>query len=191
MRAWLAWPMVVLLVLGAVLFAYARWTRPLSAAMADVDAGALDAAEEQLRIAEARFDRMAPLKEIVPIEYDSIIHHELWLLYRHGQYDAVIEKADASRPTGTTHFWAGCALFQKARAEEQQGPRLGWLTRSEEEFRRALELQSDDWDTKYDYELTRRLVLLLQHQGTMTQTPKLLRPEPPPPDAQHKPQRVG
>src|SRR5439155_27094197 len=76
--------------------------------------------------------------------------------------------------------WAGCAFFDKARAEENAEARLGWLSRAEEEFRRAVEAAPDDWDTTFNFELTTRLAAELRKQPKTppNQLMQLLRPEP-------------
>ena len=70
--------------------------------------------------------------------------------------------------------------IHKARAEKNPEARLGWLSRSEEEFRRAVEAAPDDWDTKFDYELTGRLAAELRKQpkNPPNQLMQLLRPQP-------------
>ena len=61
-------------------------------------------------------------------------------------------------------------------------PRLGWLTRAEDEFRRALEAEPADWDTKYDFELVTKLAAELRRQPKTppNQLMQLLRPQPKP-----------
>ena len=78
------------------------------------------------------------------------------------------------------HFWSGCALFEKARAEEKPEARLSWMSRAEEELRRAVESAPDDWDTKYDFELVTRLAAELRRQPKTppNQLMQLLRPQP-------------
>jgi len=78
------------------------------------------------------------------------------------------------------HFWSGCAFFAKALAEEKPEARLGWMSRAEEELRRALEAAPDDWDTKYDFELVTRLAAELRKQPKTppSQLMRLLRPQP-------------
>src|SRR5206468_12989245 len=78
------------------------------------------------------------------------------------------------------HCWAGSAFYDTARAEKNPEARLGWLSRSEEEFRRAVEAAPDDWDTKFDYELTGRLAAELRKQpkNPPNQLMQLLRPQP-------------
>jgi hypothetical protein len=89
------------------------------------------------------------------------------------------------------HFWSGCALFAKARKEEAAEARLSWLSRAGDEFKKALERAPDDFDAKFDYELTQRLLQELKKQPKTppTQLMQLLRPKPK--EGQPPAKRVG
>ena len=173
---------VLVLLAGCAAIAYARWTRPA----ADGDAALADARYEQAlaryAAAEARFDRFAAAKELFAADYSHVMANQLWVLYRLQRYDETIDKAQRAPERALPHFWSGCALFEKARAEEKPDPRLGWLTRAEEEFRRAVEAAPDDWDTKYDFELVTKLAAELRTQPKTppNQLMQLLRPQPKP-----------
>jgi hypothetical protein len=108
--------------------------------------------------------------------------NELWLLHRLQRYDELVDAAQRAPEHAQPHFWSGAAFFEKARAEEKPEPRLGWLTRAEEEFRRAVEANPDDWDTKYDFELVTKLAAELRKQPKTppNQLMQLLRPQPKP-----------
>jgi len=120
------------------------------------------------------------VKQALSTEYNRIVSNELWLLYRLERFDQTIDKAERAPEGAQPHFWAGCAFFDKARAEENAEARLGWLSRAEEEFRRAVEAAPDDWDTKFNFELTTRLAAELRKQPKTppNQLMQLLRPEP-------------
>ena len=80
-----------------------------------------------------------------------------------------------------THFWSGCALFARASAEERAETRLEWFERAEGEFRAAVAAGPEDWDAKFNYELTRALLNRLREQPD---TPRrllfeLIRPQSP------------
>lgn len=175
------WLLAVLaFVCGVVLVGAVQWSRPLDAGERQLRDGNLDAALAQYAASEARFDRLPVTKQIMTRAYLGAISNQLWVHYQLRQYDALIEKAAVSPPTAATRFWAGCALFQKGTKEEESEARIGWLSRAEEEFRSALALEPGDWDTKFNYELTRRLLAELRKQPKTppTQLLQLLRPEP-------------
>jgi tetratricopeptide (TPR) repeat protein len=172
--------MVVLLIVGAGAVVYARWTRPIADADAALEDGDYGRALASYSAGEARFDRLPPVKQAFSTEYNRIVSNELWLLYKLERYDQTIDKAERAPEGAQPHFWAGCAFFDKARAEENTDARLGWLSRAEEEFRRAVEATPDDWDTKFNFELTTRLAAELRKQPKTppNQLMQLLRPEP-------------
>ncbi len=174
--------MVLLFVAGGAALAYARWTRGIADGDADLAGGRYEQALVRYADVEARFDRSAAARELFAADYSHVMANQLWLLYRLQRYDDAIDKAQRAPETARPHFWSGCAFFEKARAEEKPDPRLGWLTRAEEEFRRAVEAAPDDWDTKYDFELVTRLAAELRKQPRTppTQLMQLLRPQPKP-----------
>src|SRR5262249_30177479 len=131
--------MVILLLTGGAAIAYARWSGPTADADAALARGDLERALADYAAAAARFDRLAAAKQLFPSEYTRIVANQLWLLYRLQRFDDAIEKAERAPDGASPHFWAACAFFEKARAEEKSEPRLGWLSRAEEEFRRAVE----------------------------------------------------
>jgi tetratricopeptide (TPR) repeat protein len=176
---------------GLGLVAVSAWSRPIAEARRAADEGRLDHALQQYAAAEARFDRVPFTKQVLPAAYHGTVANQLLLQYRLEKYDDLLEKAATSPSIAPVHFWAGSALFVKARDEEDPEIRLGWLGRAAEEFRKALELTPDDWDTKYNYELTSRLLdeLRKQPKTPPKQMLQLLRPEPK--TGGRPPRRVG
>lgn len=170
---------VLALIVGSGLVAVSAWARPLVEARQAADAGRLQEAFERYSVTEARFDRVPFTKQLLPTAYRDSVVSQLWIHYQLREYDALLEKAAASPSVGPVHFWAGVALFAKARDEDRADARLTWLGRAVEEFRSALEQQPEDWDTKYNFELTRRLLdeLRKQPKTPPKQMLQLLRPE--------------
>ncbi len=166
--------MILALVAGSSALVYARWTRPAADGDAALAAGRYEQALASYADAEARFDRVAAAKEWFAADYSHVMANQLWLLHRLQRYDEAIDKAQRAPEAALPHFWSGCAFFEKARAEAKPDPRLGWLTRAEEQFRRAVEAAPDDWDTKYDFELTTRLASELRKQPTTPPKPPFL-----------------
>ena len=101
----------------------------------------------------------------------SIQANQVRLLYQMQRYDEAIEKAGDSTSVHGTHFWSGCALFARASAEDRAQSRLEWFERAETEFRTALAARPDDWDTKFNFELTRTLLNRLREEP---ETPRRL-----------------
>jgi tetratricopeptide (TPR) repeat protein len=186
-KAFVSTVVVVLLLAGATLLGYARWTGPLKEADAALADGRLEPAAAAYQLAEARFDALPAAKQIVPLEYNRAVGNHLLALYHLKRYDEVIDLAQKAPAAALPNFWAASAFFQKAVVEEAPEARLGWLSRAEEEFRKALEATPDDWDTKFDFELTTRLAAELRKQPNTPpkQMMQLLRP----PTAGAKPPR--
>jgi len=182
---------VMMLVVGSAAIAAARWTRPIAEADTALVQGEFARALASYHDAEARFDWFAPAKQIMPSEYDRVVGNELWLLYRLERYDETIDRAERAPEGANPHFWAGCAFINKARAQGSAEARLGWLSRAEDEFRRAVEANPEDWDTKFDFELATRLAAELRKQPKTPprQLMQLLRPQPKP--GVKPPKRVG
>jgi hypothetical protein len=175
------WLVAVLSLLAGIgLVALSRWGHPLAEAAQNADTGKLEAALAGFADSESRYDRVPATKQLLPEGYDASVGNQLALQYRLGQYDQLLEKAATSPSTAATHFWAGCTLFVLGRDEEKPEARVGWLSRAEQEFKNALELDPDDWNTKYNYELTRKLLdeLRKQPKTPPKQLMQLLRPQP-------------
>jgi tetratricopeptide (TPR) repeat protein len=172
---------VTALLAGVAMLAYARWTRDLHRADQALAAGQLEAALAGYKAAALRFDRTPAARQMFSAEYDRAVANHLWLLYRLKRYDETIELAERAPASALPHFWSGCAFFEKAVVEDKPDMRLGWLSRAEEEFRKAIQATPDDWDTKYDFELTSRLAAELRKQPKTPprQLMQLLRPPSP------------
>jgi len=171
---------VLALLAGGAALVYTRWTGPVADGDRAIADGQLERALVAYAHAEARFERLGAAKQLFTADYEHVIGSQLWVLYRLERYDDTIEKADRAPGGAMPHFWSGCAFFAKALAEEKPEARLGWMSRAEEELRRALEAAPDDWDTKYDFELVTRLAAELRKQPKTppSQLMRLLRPQP-------------
>ncbi len=181
---------VLLLAAGLGLIGYARWTGHVTDGDAALADGRLDQALAEYKLAEARFDALPAVRQFAASEYSRVVGNHLLALYRLKRYDEVIDLAQRAPADAAPSFWSGSAFFQKAIVEEQPDARLGWLGRAEEEFRKAIEAAPDDWDTKYDFELTTRLAAELRKQPKTPpkQMMQLLRPPQP---GVKTPRRVG
>ena len=165
---------ILLLVGGLAAIACARWTRP--------------SPTETMRWPQAAarappHDRRGAVRSYVSARSHArlrAVAAQLWIDYRLERYDAVIEKAQQSPDEAAPHFWAGLAFYAKSRGDGKPEEQFAWLTRAEDELRRAVEAAPDDWDTKYDYELVTRLASALRKQPKVppNQLMQLLRPQP-------------
>ena len=161
-RSFVVFVAILALIAGAALLLYARWTAPQIEAAAAAAAGDSARALQSYRDSTARFKDMPVAQQILPRDFARATYNELALLYQRGEYDAVLEAADTAPADAFPHFWAGCALFAKGDLEEKAEERLAWLNRAKDTFKLALAAAPDDWDTKYNYELSARLVTALR-----------------------------
>lgn len=172
--------MVLLLLAGAAAVACARWTAPIAEADAALAARQWDRAMDGYARAEARFDRIPALRQLLSRDYNRAVGAQLWIKYRLQRYDEVIELAQRAPDGAYPHFWSGLAFLAKGRAAARPELQLGWLARAEEQLRRAVESDPEDWDTKYDFELVTRLTTALRKQPKVPPNDlmQLLRPQP-------------
>ena len=172
---------VLILLLGGVALAYSQWSHAIDEGDAALAAGHLDAAVASYARAEERFDKIPAARQLFAADYDHAVANELSARYRLGHFDEVIERAEHAPESAAPHFWSGCAFFEKATVEDKPDARLGWLGRAEDELHKAVEAAPDDWDTKYDFELTTRLAAELRKQPKTPpkQLMQLLRPPTP------------
>jgi tetratricopeptide (TPR) repeat protein len=171
---------VVAAVVGAALLWFSSWRQPLLDADAAAAAGEWSRALERYQAAEARFNDMPVAQRALPRVYRATLANQLAAQYRLGDLDTLLEKADGIPATASSHFWAGSALFARSKAEENAEARLGWLGRATDEFKAALELEPDNWDVIYNYELSKRLFdeLRKKPKTPPKQLLELLRPQP-------------
>lgn len=171
--------MLLMLVCGILLLSVWVWLRPVTQA----EQAALDQdyprALEYYAIAEARFGQFGIARQLLPATYAAVITNQLRILYRMDELDRLLEMAAAHSDDAGARFWSGSALFAKAVAQTEKEAQVAWLGRAREEFRSALQLVPDDWDTKYNYELTERLLAELRDKPSPPeQILELLRPKP-------------
>jgi tetratricopeptide (TPR) repeat protein len=181
-RSAIAGVAVIALLGGLAALAYARWTHPAVAGDSALADGRYEEALARYAEAESRFERFGAFRQFFADDYSHVMANQLWVLHRLKRYDEAVDVAQRAPESALPHFWTGAAFFEKARREEKPDARLEWLTRAEEEFRRAVEAAPDDWDTKYDFEVVTRLAgeLRKRPETPPNQLMQLLRPQPKP-----------
>jgi hypothetical protein len=164
------------------LLAYGQWSTPLLEAERAIQARDFEGALRAYGASIARFRERAPMQQLLRGDYARVTQNRLAILYRTRQFETVIDAAGSAPVEAAPHFWVGCAMFAKSLQEEGAEGQLQWLTRAEDEFKLALASEPADWDTKYNYELSARLVAALRRPtkpGNKPSAIKLLRPEGP------------
>ena len=179
-RSFLYFLSVLALIGGAALLAYGQWSKPLLEADRAIQARDSEGALLAYSVSVARFRERPPMQQLLREDYARVTQNQLAILYRTGQYETVIDTAGSAPVDAAPHFWVGCAMFAKSLQENGAEGQLQWLTRAEDEFKLALASEPGDWDTKYNYELSARLVAALRRPpkpGNEPSAIKLLRPE--------------
>jgi len=164
--------------MGGAALGYARWSGDIAEGDAALAAGDFEAAVVSYVSAESRFESIPSTRQLFAADYNHAVSNHLYALYRLGRLDETIALAEKAPEEAFPHFWAGCAFFLKAQGEEEADSALAWLTRAEEELKKAVAASPNDWDAKYDYELTTRLAAALRKEPKTPpkQLMQLLRP---------------
>jgi hypothetical protein len=181
---------VFALIAGIALVVYARWTEPIAEAAAAIQGQDPERAVGAYAVSARRFNDIAVSQRVMPGELSLVAHNKLALLYRLGRYDELIEAAAAAPPTAAPHFWSGCAMFRKAEREKKPEAQIEWVGRAADEFKLALTAAPDDWDTKYNFELTSRLSAELRKQPNTPPKQLMLLLRPPTPGSKPA-RRIG
>jgi tetratricopeptide (TPR) repeat protein len=166
-------------VFGMILMISSVWLSPIADAETAMQNNDLQTGLSDYSRAEARFDNFSFTKQLFPEEYVQSVANQFYILYELGRYDEMLEKAASSPVFADVHFWTGCALFRRAGSETDVQAQISWLERASGEFFSALKLEPDNWDVKYNYELTERLISELKDEDeSPPQVLELLRPRP-------------
>jgi hypothetical protein len=152
------------IVIGLLLLCVAWWLRPIAAAERALVSGDLDRAVQQYTVGRHRLEWIPYGQDLFPGLDALVVGNQLSLQYALRRYDRILEDAGAKTVRGPAAFWAGCALFDKALVEVDPETRGKLLSEAHQSFRSALELAPDDWDAKFNYEVTGRFLNILQEQ---------------------------
>jgi hypothetical protein len=161
-------PATVATVVGVLLLISGIWLRPIAAAEQAMAAGDLDRALQQYTTGRGRLQWIPVLGTLFPGLNELVTGNALSLQYALRRYDRVIEATSGGTGSAATSFWAGCALFDKALVEVEPEKRVEMMSRAHDAFRRTLELAPDDWDAKFNYELSGRLSNILREQPRLS-----------------------
>jgi hypothetical protein len=169
--------MLLCLVCGAGLLILSLWLQPLAEGERAAAHGQLQRGLDRFTVATARFGRLPVMQQLLPGLHAAARTNRFRLLYRRGEYATLLEQTVDAAGSASARFWAGCALYQRAMQEPGADARRTWLDRAADEFHRALELAPGDWDTKFNYELTTRLLARFREKPEPPPN-RLLRPRP-------------
>jgi hypothetical protein len=174
----LLFTMVFLFICGVSLLVFSVWVHPLNQGERAITEGNLELGLEYFTVAESRFNGLQVAKQILPGVYTASLTNQLRILYNLREFEKLMEKAAVNPGLASAHFWSGCALFARAVEETEKEAKLAWLGRAGQEFRSALMLEPEDWNAKYNYELTERLIAEERKDPSPPNEMELLRPQP-------------
>ena len=182
---------LMVLLVSLSLLSYAQWVRGIAVGDRALQNQDLAAAEAAYTAAVTRAEHI-PLPSIfLRSRYRTLVFNRARLFDARHNYDALarwLEAAASHSPAIAAapeyHFWTGVVEYEKAiDLKDKRAVREG-LQRASEDFRLALESDPNDWDTKYNYELTARLLERMQNKKEESQQKvnrggmKILREDP-------------
>jgi tetratricopeptide (TPR) repeat protein len=155
----------IILIVSVLLLGYANWLRGIAGGNRALSSG--DAAgARQMYDAAARRIGLLPLPgKLLPDGYRELVFNRVRALYAEDRDDVLtrfLEAEAAVTPRladdAEYHFWLGNVQFRKALAQKEKQQTQSGLQQAVESYRRALATSPDDWDIKYNYELSARLL---------------------------------
>jgi hypothetical protein len=171
---------------GLSLLAAAWWLRPIVAAERALARDDLERAAQQYGESRRRVEGTPFASRLLPGLAALVTGNELSLQYALRRYDRVLDiTAGADAAPGPASFWVGCALFDKALVQSDRDAKLAMMADAQRAFRRALEADAGDWDARFNYEMTGRLLTILREQpdASTEEIIRLLRERGPQPGA--------
>jgi len=152
--------LLAVFLVSAALLAYTWWLYTIEKGNRALGKGDTEAAEEIYRVAEAPFRKVPWLASIFRDEFQKLLFNQVGLLYAQGRNDEVMERlgegarrAPFLSEVGEYHFWAGNVLLRQAIRMKNPETMMKTLKEARAAYRKGLEVQPDDWDLKYNYEL--------------------------------------
>jgi hypothetical protein len=154
---------LLLLLVSAVLLSYGRWVHGILEGNRALANGDIATALQAYDVAARHLDRW-PFMSRLP-GYRQLVFNRARALYGANKNEELTRmlEAEAVRVPSMAddneyHFWMGNVQFRQAIAQKDQQVVQAGLQQAAESYRRSLAAAPDDWDAKYDYERTIRLL---------------------------------
>jgi len=144
--------------------------------------GQIEAALEEYQDLVQYLGRASLLKSHFRSDYSEAMTGQLRLLYLLERFDDAVEFGDICiqeevDDMAAAYFWSGNAFFQKGINEEAMEDAFAWFNRAQDQYRKALEKDSDQrWNIRFNYELI-RTALEEASESEDDQPVKILRPK--------------
>jgi tetratricopeptide (TPR) repeat protein len=147
----------------AALIGYAWLVFQMSRGVEAARQGEPEAAAAIFESAEAPFRAVPWLSRILQRDYEKLVFDQAKVLFPRqdpelifAKFDEAVKNSPALRDRGEFAFWMGNLLIRRAAASDDGEEALNYLKSALAEYQRGLALAPDDWDLKYNYELTRQ-----------------------------------
>lgn len=154
---------LLLLVVSGFLLTYARWVHGIVDGNRALANGDITAARQTYDTAARRLEQWPSARRLPG--YRQLVFNRARALYAAKQdedlthmLEAEVVHAPSLADDSEYHFWIGNVEFRKAIAQKDKQAVQAGLEHAAESFRRSLVAAPDDWDAKYDYEVTTRLL---------------------------------
>ena len=159
------WPgcLALLFVVSLGLIAYGGWLFQVERGNQALQTGDGERAAKIYQTAQTPFNWMPWLSRVMKQEYSTLLFNHVGTLYADGRYDEAAETLETGAKvasyigdTGDYAFWAGNLLLRRATLERDPQLIMKKFRDAFAVYRKGLEIEPDDWDLKYDYELVQR-----------------------------------
>jgi tetratricopeptide (TPR) repeat protein len=160
------WPVFlsVVFLCSAGLIGYSWLIFEMSRGVAAARQGELETAAAVFELAETPFRTVPWLSRILKNDYEKLIFDQAKVLFVQDDPEVIFEKfeeAVRNSPTikdqGEFAFWMGNLLIRRAVASQDGEEALRYLKSALAEYQRGLAVAPEDWDLKYNYELTKQI----------------------------------
>ncbi len=156
---------VLLAAVSLLLISYSRWLNRISEGNQALTAGDHAAARQAFDASAGRLERDRFLLSPQIPGYRQLVFNQARALYAARQDEALtrlLENEAARAPflseESEFHFWMGNVEYRRALAQKDKQVLQAGLQRAMESYRRALAAAPNDWDVKYNFELTQHLL---------------------------------
>jgi len=163
----LVWLIVVLIVLAVSVLAleYSSWLRAIEESNRALESGNVTAALEGYDKAQRAVALLPSPTTLLPTGYRQLIYNRaraLYLAQRQDELARFLEAESAIVPQladdAEYQYWMGNIQFTKALGQKEKQQVQSGLQQAAESYHRALSASPEDWDIKYNYELSSRLL---------------------------------
>jgi tetratricopeptide (TPR) repeat protein len=125
--------------------------------------GELETAAAIFESVERPFRAVPWLPRILQSDYQKLIFDQAKVLFPQqdpqiifDKFEEAVRNSPTIRDRGEFAFWMGNLLIRRAVASQDGEELLNYLKSALAEYQRGLALAPEDWDLKYNYELTKR-----------------------------------